>query len=66
MTFLRRAFFGCWWEHGDMLRDRVKGRYVLRCDVCGTTKAFPKQKLRLLRTERGTAKALTFPRRISR
>ena len=48
-----------------MLRERRGRRYVLRCEVCGYTATFPRQRLRLTRTVRPTAKALQFPRRIS-
>lgn len=64
MITFRALLYGCWpGGHGDMLRERIKGRYVLRCAVCGTTRVWPRQRLRLKRTERGLSKALRFPTR---
>lgn len=58
---LRSFWFGCWLNGHAMLRERSKGRYSLVCTNCGHVAAFPRQRLRIKRTERGTPQALKFP-----
>ena len=49
LSCLVRLCWGCWGSHGDMVRERVKGRYTLVCQQCGHTVAFPRQRLRAKR-----------------
>lgn len=35
ITFLRRLVFGCWADHGAMIRGRDDDGYYHRCDRCG-------------------------------
>ena len=47
MTFLRRLFLGCWWTHSDQ-RERIKGRYFLVCEQCGSQREIlARQKLKV-------------------
>lgn len=44
----RALFFGCWFEHGEMIRERRKKKYHLVCDRCGTSRVIlPGQKLKV-------------------
>lgn len=64
MISLRALWYGCLLNGHAMLRERSKGRYSLVCTNCGHVATFPRQRLRIKRTERGTSKALRFPTKV--
>lgn len=35
MISIRALVFGCWTSHGDQIKDREAGAFVLRCLHCG-------------------------------
>lgn len=59
-SFWRRFLHGCLVEHGDMFRERVHGRYQIRCDRCGMVVRYPKGKLRV---KPSSAKVTAFRQR---
>lgn len=67
MSFLRRLLYGCWYEHGSLLRERRGKSYVLTCEVCGYEKPFPEQELRMrsrLNAIPKVSKVRKFPQKV--
>lgn len=59
---LRRLVYGCWLDHGPLLRERRGRTYWHRCERCGyTAKILPGQKAKYRRQL--PAKVLQMPKR---